>query len=244
MLLAALVRSGALAPDRLLHGSRSILANANGAVVLATLFAAAAQLLGMLTPRKRTSALFRRRLPVRSCSSIRWWRSRIGFAAAQRRGDPRVRARAQVRRARALSGPSGSRTARVLVALFDGRDVRDRSRRSRRRRAPVPGLLRDRSVPCRCRSLAAARPFSGSTALRTCQYTALSSNGTVYANDTTMAVFSARKTGCDVLEHAMQGMRTSENRGQVVTFHADPGIIGMRSSRPHGRSMTHLRNAK
>ena len=27
----------------------------------------------------------------------------------------------------------------------------------------------------------------------------------------------------------MQGVRTSENRGQVVTFRAEPGIIGMRS---------------
>jgi hypothetical protein len=53
--------------------------------------------------------------------------------------------------------------------------------------------------------------------------------GTVYANATTMAVIRRAKTGIDVLEHAMQGMRTSENRGQVVTFHADPGIIGMRS---------------
>ena len=35
MLIAALVRSGALAPERLLHGSRAMLANANGAVVLA-----------------------------------------------------------------------------------------------------------------------------------------------------------------------------------------------------------------
>ena len=44
-----------------------------------------------------------------------------------------------------------------------------------------------------------------------------------------MAVLRRTKTGIDVLEHAMQGVRTSENRGQVVTFHADPGIIGMRS---------------
>ena len=34
MLVGALVRSGALAPDRLLHAARPILANANGAVVL------------------------------------------------------------------------------------------------------------------------------------------------------------------------------------------------------------------
>jgi hypothetical protein len=39
LLLAALVRSGALAPDRLLHGSRSVLANANGMVALVSLAA-------------------------------------------------------------------------------------------------------------------------------------------------------------------------------------------------------------
>ena len=32
-----------------------------------------------------------------------------------------------------------------------------------------------------------------------------------------------------MLEHAMQGVHTSENRGQVVSFHAEPGIVGMRS---------------
>jgi hypothetical protein len=50
LLLAALVRSGAFDPARLMHGSRSILANANGAVVLAALFAAGAQVFAMLTP--------------------------------------------------------------------------------------------------------------------------------------------------------------------------------------------------
>jgi hypothetical protein len=50
LLLAALVRSGALDPTRLMHGSRSMLANANGAVVLVTLFAAGAQMFAMLTP--------------------------------------------------------------------------------------------------------------------------------------------------------------------------------------------------
>lgn len=51
MLVGVLVRSGALAPDRLLHGSRSILANANGATVLFSLFAASAQVAQMLTPK-------------------------------------------------------------------------------------------------------------------------------------------------------------------------------------------------
>lgn len=58
MLMVALVRSGALDPSRLLHGSRSILANANGAVVLVALFAASAQLLAMLTPRSGLPLFF------------------------------------------------------------------------------------------------------------------------------------------------------------------------------------------
>src|SRR6185436_3133562 len=58
MLIAALVRSGTLAPERLLHGSRPILANTNGAVVLATLFAATAQILGMLTPHSGLPLFF------------------------------------------------------------------------------------------------------------------------------------------------------------------------------------------
>ena len=51
------VRSGTLAPDRLLHGSRPVVANANGLVVLVSLFAASAQLLNMLTPRSGLPAL-------------------------------------------------------------------------------------------------------------------------------------------------------------------------------------------
>ena len=58
MLLAALVRSGALAPDRLLHGSRSVLANANGMVALLSLFAAASQVLALLTPRSGLPLFF------------------------------------------------------------------------------------------------------------------------------------------------------------------------------------------
>ena len=58
MLLGALVRSGALAPDRLLHGARSPLANANGVVVLFALVAATAQVLAMLTPRSGVPLLF------------------------------------------------------------------------------------------------------------------------------------------------------------------------------------------
>ena len=44
-----------------------------------------------------------------------------------------------------------------------------------------------------------------------------------------MAVVKRKKEGIDMLEHAMQGVRTSENRGQTVSFHDDPGILGRRS---------------
>src|SRR5262245_9000436 len=51
LLVGTLVRCGALAPRRLLHGDRPMLANANGFVVIATLFASAAQIMSMLTPQ-------------------------------------------------------------------------------------------------------------------------------------------------------------------------------------------------
>ena len=50
LLLGVLVQSGALAPERLLNGSRPALANVNGFVVLATLFLASAQTFSALTP--------------------------------------------------------------------------------------------------------------------------------------------------------------------------------------------------
>jgi len=37
------------------------------------------------------------------------------------------------------------------------------------------------------------------------------------------------RDGIDMLEHAMLGVRTSENRGQIVTFHPNRGVVGMRS---------------
>src|SRR5688500_5725831 len=58
MLIAALIRSGAFAPDRLLNATRSTIANANGAVVLFSLFAATAQVLAMLTPATGLPLLF------------------------------------------------------------------------------------------------------------------------------------------------------------------------------------------
>jgi hypothetical protein len=50
LLLRVVVQSGALAPGRLLSSSRSGLANLNGIVVLAALWAAAAQTIAMLIP--------------------------------------------------------------------------------------------------------------------------------------------------------------------------------------------------
>ena len=50
MLLGVLVRSGALAPDRLTSASRPALANANGLVVLVTMFFASAQAFNLTTP--------------------------------------------------------------------------------------------------------------------------------------------------------------------------------------------------
>jgi hypothetical protein len=57
MLFGALLRSGTLAPDRVLRTGRPILANANGAVLLASLFAASAQLVNMLMPRSGLPSL-------------------------------------------------------------------------------------------------------------------------------------------------------------------------------------------
>jgi hypothetical protein len=44
-----------------------------------------------------------------------------------------------------------------------------------------------------------------------------------------MAVVKRTKEGIDMLEHAMQGVRTSGNRGQIVSFRDEPGIVGWRS---------------
>ena len=119
MLLAALVRSGALDPPRLLGASRSALANANGIVVLVTFFVAAAQVFSMLTPRSGLPLFFvdvfllalllntlvalpdRVRL-LRSLAVILGSAFVVKFVLLV-----------------SLSGPSGSRVSRLLVALFD-----------------------------------------------------------------------------------------------------------------------------
>lgn len=119
LLIAVLVRSGALAPERLLHGERTVLANANGAIVLATLLVASAQLLTMLTPSSglplllfdafllvllvnTTVAAADRQRALRSLVVICGSAFLIKFVVLA-----------------SLSNPAGGRLRRVLLALFD-----------------------------------------------------------------------------------------------------------------------------
>jgi hypothetical protein len=44
-----------------------------------------------------------------------------------------------------------------------------------------------------------------------------------------MSAIRRTKDGIDILEHAMQGVHTSENRGKIVTFHTSGAVVGMRS---------------
>jgi len=119
LVVAALVRSGALDPARLMHGSRPILANANGAVVLASLLAAAAAVLSMITPESGLPrffvALF---LPVLLINTLVAGPDRVRL----------LRSLAVILGAgvvikfvilAGLSEPATSATGRVLVALFD-----------------------------------------------------------------------------------------------------------------------------
>jgi hypothetical protein len=119
MLIVALVRSGALDPARLLHGSRSILANANGAVVLAALFAASAQVLAMLTPRSGLPLFFVDVLLfvlllntlVSEPDRVRLLRS-----LAVTLGSALVLKFVVLA---AVSSPAGGRMSRVMIAVFD-----------------------------------------------------------------------------------------------------------------------------
>jgi hypothetical protein len=119
LLVAALVRSGALATERLLHASRGTLANANGAAILFALFAASAQVLTLLTPRSGLPLLFvdiflfvllvntLAAVPDRT-RLLRRLAITLGAAVA-----------IKFIVLAAVSGPADSRMGRVLVALFD-----------------------------------------------------------------------------------------------------------------------------
>jgi hypothetical protein len=54
LVMRVVVQSGTLAPERLLAASRSALANLNGAVVLAALWLASAQVIALLIPESRS----------------------------------------------------------------------------------------------------------------------------------------------------------------------------------------------
>src|SRR5688500_9510914 len=119
MLVAALVRARALAPERLLHASRRAIANTNGLVVLLALFAASAQVANMLLPRSGLPLLFvgvvlfllllntlvispARAQLLRSLAVVIGSTFLLKFVVLA-----------------ALADPEGSRTKRVLIALFD-----------------------------------------------------------------------------------------------------------------------------
>jgi hypothetical protein len=57
LLIAILVRSGALSPERLMNASRSALGNLNGLTVLLALFGASAQVVTLLVPTSGVPAL-------------------------------------------------------------------------------------------------------------------------------------------------------------------------------------------
>lgn len=119
MLVGALVRCGALPTARFLHGSRSALANVNGFVVLISLFAASAQLLWMLTPRQGLPMFFVDVLLfvlLLNTLVATTDRARLLRSLAITLGSALVLKFVILA---ALSGPGTSRTARVLVALFD-----------------------------------------------------------------------------------------------------------------------------
>jgi len=119
LLLVALVRSGALDPSRLLRGSRPILANANGAVVLFALFAAAAQVFAALTPRSGLPLFFVDVfLLVLLINTIVARPDRVHAL----RSLAVILGSALILKFIVLAGlsePSASRTSRVLIALFD-----------------------------------------------------------------------------------------------------------------------------
>ena len=120
MLLGLLVRSGALAPERLMHSTRSRLANLNGFTVVATLVLASAQAFTLVTPDfglpRALVSLFLLILIVNT------------FAASPERSHV-LRSVLVIFGATftlkfvvlaALSDPAGGRLTRLLQVLFEG----------------------------------------------------------------------------------------------------------------------------
>ena len=44
-----------------------------------------------------------------------------------------------------------------------------------------------------------------------------------------MAGLKRTRDRIDILEHAMRGVQTSENRGRMVRFHQERGVVGLSS---------------
>jgi hypothetical protein len=119
LLVGTLVRCGALAPSRLLHNDRAVVANANGFVVVATLLGAAAQVMSMLTPQAGLPMLF-----VSVFLLVLLLNTWVAMPDAVRllRSLAVTLGSALVFKFVILDGlasPPTSRTARVLAALFD-----------------------------------------------------------------------------------------------------------------------------
>lgn len=120
VLIGALYRSGALVPSRLVHPSRTGLANVSGVVVIATLGLAAAQILGTLTPEGGLLAL------VFNVA----WLVLLGNTVTARPDRGRLLASLLVVFGAAfvvkyvllgaLYAPDGSLTKRVVLALMEG----------------------------------------------------------------------------------------------------------------------------
>jgi hypothetical protein len=120
VLLAALHRSGALDPARLIHPSRTGLANASGAVIVGALGAAAAQTIAALTPEAGLLAL----------TFYVAWLVLIGNTIAARPDRARLLASLLVMFGAAfvvkfvllgaLYAPDSSVTKRVVMALVEG----------------------------------------------------------------------------------------------------------------------------
>jgi len=120
MLVGVLIQSGALMPLRLMNGSRSALANLNGFVALAALFAASAQVFSLLTPEAGVPRIL---------FSVYFLVLMLNTLAA---GPDRVRVLRSLAVTfgaafvlkfivlNALSDPASGRMARLLQILFEG----------------------------------------------------------------------------------------------------------------------------
>ena len=120
MLVGVLVKSGALAPDDLVHAGRPAIANANGAMILIALFAAAAQAFNVAIPESGLPRLlfsvflFVLLLNTLAASPdrVRVLRSMLVIFASAFILKFIVLA--------ALSDPAGGRIKRVLLVLLEG----------------------------------------------------------------------------------------------------------------------------